>query len=88
MTKADRTARVRAAETSSRTPSDKQLDAQGMNEGMRVLAYLISGPLCYGGIGWLADRFIGTEFLVGIGMLVGCALSVYMIIRRYARSER
>ncbi|MGY4720402.1 hypothetical protein [Naumannella cuiyingiana] len=54
---------------------------------MRVLSYLIAGPLCYGGLGWLGDRFFQTGFLVPVGVLVGTALSIVLIIRRYARSD-
>jgi F0F1-type ATP synthase assembly protein I len=59
-----------------------------------VLSYLISGPLVYGGIGWLADRWLGTGVFVAIGIVVGMGLSLYIIVMRYvvpspqARPER
>lgn len=48
-----------------------------------VLAYLISGPATFAGMGWLLDRWLGTGFLVLIGMLGGMALSLYVIWLRY-----
>jgi ATP synthase protein I len=50
-----------------------------------VLSYLISGPLIYGGLGWLLDQWLGTTFLVAIGLLGGMALSFYVINRRYLK---
>ena len=48
-----------------------------------VLSYLISGPLIYGGLGWLLDLWLGTHFIVAIGLVGGMALSFYVINRRY-----
>lgn len=48
-----------------------------------VLSYLISGPLIYGGLGWLLDLWLGTQFFVAIGLLGGMALSIYVINLRY-----
>jgi F0F1-type ATP synthase assembly protein I len=48
-----------------------------------VLSYLISGPLIYGGLGWLLDLWLGTHFIVAIGLVGGMALSFVVINRRY-----
>lgn len=52
-----------------------------------VLAHLITGPVLYGGIGWLLDRWLGTSFLVIIGIVGGMALSLYVIWLRYGTSQ-
>lgn len=49
----------------------------------RSVAYLISGPLLYGGIGYLVDRWLGTNWVVGVGIVGGMALSLYLIWFRY-----
>ena len=49
----------------------------------RSVAYLLTGPLVYGGAGWLADRLLGTTFLVGVGIVGGMVLSLYLIWFRY-----
>lgn len=58
-----------------------------MDQGLRVLSYLISGVLLYGLLGWLGDYYFGTRFLVPIGIVAGAAFGVYVIIRRYGRIE-
>lgn len=56
-------------------------------QGMRVLSYLIAGPLAYGAIGWALDTFLlHTGFLLPIGIVVGMALSVFLIMRRFGGS--
>lgn len=56
------------------------------NDAYTVLAYLLSGLIVWGGIGWLADRWLGTEFLVLIGLLVGMGSSMYIVWLRYGKS--
>jgi F0F1-type ATP synthase assembly protein I len=54
-----------------------------------VLAHLISGPLLYGGLGWLADRWLGTKPLfVLVGILGGMALALYLVWVRYGAHDR
>jgi ATP synthase protein I len=59
----------------------------GMNQGMRVLSYLISGVAVYGLLGWLGDHYLGTGFLLPVGIVLGAALGVFVIIRRFGRIE-
>lgn len=54
--------------------------------GYTYLSYLIGGMLLYGGIGWLIGRWTGVPLLFPVGMLVGLALSVALIIFRVTRS--
>lgn len=59
----------------------------GMDTGLRVLSILISGLAFYGGIGWLLDRWLGTAWWLPVGLIVGMAAGVYLVIARYGRSE-
>ena len=68
-----------------RSPGGEKSD--GMNQGMRVLSYLISGVLVYGLLGWLGDHYLGTRFLLPVGIVGGAALGVFVIIRRFGRVE-
>lgn len=61
--------------------------AVGMNEGMRVLSYLIAGVALYGGLGWLADHLLGTGLWLPLGIVLGAATAVYTIIRRFGRVD-
>jgi F0F1-type ATP synthase assembly protein I len=37
----------------------------------------------YGVLGWLADRLLGTSFLVAVGILVGAGFGIYMTFARF-----
>ena len=52
-----------------------------------VVSYLISGPALFGGIGWALDRWLGTAFLVPVGILVGMAVSLYLVWFRYGTQQ-
>ena len=48
-----------------------------------AFGYIVSGVLMYGAIGFGLDWWLGTSFLVAIGILVGAALGIYMTFRRF-----
>jgi ATP synthase protein I len=54
--------------------------------GNAVIAYLIAGPMTFGGLGWLLDRVLDTRFLLPVGVVLGMVLSLYVIWLRYGRS--
>ena len=91
MTTQRRAASVAPAMDDHREPPPRGLTSQhrvelaGMDQGMRVLSYLIAGVLVYGGLGWLADHYLGTGFLLPIGIVLGAAGGCYVIIRRYGQ---
>lgn len=58
---------------------------QGMEQGMRVLSYLIAGLVFYGALGWLGDHLLGTAFLFPLGMVLGMGLGVYAVIAKFGR---
>jgi hypothetical protein len=53
------------------------------NSAWKAVAYLLTGPLIYGGLGALLDHWLGTSWLVGVGIVGGMALSLYLIWFRY-----
>jgi hypothetical protein len=53
------------------------------DDAWRAFAYLLTGPLTFGGIGWLIDRWAGTGWLLPVGIVGGMALSLYLIWFRY-----
>lgn len=61
----------------------RRFNAREADSAWRAVAYLITGPLVYGTTGWLLDRWLGTNFLVGVGIVGGMALSLYLIWFRY-----
>ena len=48
-----------------------------------ILGTLVAGVLAWGGIGWLLDRWLGTRYLVAVGIVIGMAGAFYLIIKRY-----
>ena len=61
----------------------KEPSGRGSEVVWSILGTLIAGVLAWGGIGWLLDRWLGTRFLVAIGVLIGAAGAFYLIIRRH-----
>ncbi len=44
-----------------------------------IIAYLISGLGFWGGVGYLADRYLKTNFLTIVGMGFGMVTGLYLI---------
>jgi F0F1-type ATP synthase assembly protein I len=61
----------------------RAFNTREQDSAWRAVAYLLSGPLVYGGIGWGLDRWLGTTWIVGVGIVGGMALSLYLIWFRY-----
>lgn len=55
----------------------------GGEDGYAVISYVLAGLLLYGGLGWLGDHFLHTNFLLPVGIIVGTVAAFYMIIKRY-----
>ena len=64
------------------TPQPQSSEPRG-GDPWHAFGYLVAGVLMYGGAGWLADRWLGTTFLVVIGILAGAGLGIYMTIARF-----
>ena len=59
-----------------------QADAMGAT----IIAYLVTGPAFFGGLGWLLDRWLGFGVFTPVGVIAGMALSLYTIWLRYGRT--
>jgi ATP synthase protein I len=65
-------------------------DAQrAMAQGYRFLGEVVGGVLMGAGLGWLLDRFAGTQpfGLVG-GLLIGTGISIFVAVRSASRMTR
>lgn len=76
--------------TAPRTPPQTPLEKadaghQRLDESRmwNVVSYLITGPAMFGLIGWGLDSWLGTTWLVAVGIVGGMALSLYLIWFRY-----
>jgi len=59
----------------------------GANEGWAVLGTLFAGAFVWGGIGWLVDLWLDTMFVKAIGVVVGLAAAIYLVVTKYGRTE-
>jgi ATP synthase protein I len=60
--------------------------APNANDGWKIFSSMIAGMAVYGGIGWLVGHWTGISILFPLGMIIGIALSLVMIIFRFTRS--
>lgn len=57
------------------------------DQGYRILSIMIAGLLAYGGLGWLVDRWLGTTLWLPVGLIVGVALGIYLVVVKFGRSQ-
>jgi F0F1-type ATP synthase assembly protein I len=65
---------------------EREPSARGAEMVWSIIGTLVAGVLAWGGIGWLLDRWLGTRYLVAVGIVVGMAGAFYLIIKRYGSS--
>lgn len=66
------------------TPPAERRDPNGpQGDPWNAFGYLVSGVLLYGLIGWGLDRWLGTSFLVAVGIIAGAALGTYQTYKRF-----
>lgn len=65
-------------------PDDSDKPPASADQGWSAIAYLITGIVVWGGIGWFIDSWLDLNGLaIGIGSIVGAACGVYLIARRF-----
>lgn len=64
-----------------------QPEEQPKGDPWHALGYIVAGVACYGLLGWLADRWLGTRFLVAVGIIAGAALGIYMTAARFRQDQ-
>ena len=64
-------------------PAGQRDPNQPQGDPWNAFGYLVSGVLIYGLIGWGLDRWLGTTFLVAIGIIAGAALGTYQTYKRF-----
>lgn len=61
----------------------------GIGVGWSVTATMVAGLLVWGGVGYLADRLVGTDgVFMAIGTVIGAAAGIYLVYLRYGREHR
>ncbi|HEX2156671.1 MAG TPA: AtpZ/AtpI family protein [Actinomycetes bacterium] len=67
----------------SESEPPREPPGRGADVVWSIIGTLVAGVLAWGGIGWLLDQWLGTRFLVAIGIIVGMAGAMYLIIKRH-----
>ncbi len=52
-------------------------------DAWHAFGYIVSGVAVYGVLGWLADRWLGTTFLVAVGIILGAGLGIFLTVSRF-----
>jgi ATP synthase protein I len=63
-------------------------EERSQGDPWHALGYIVSGVALYGVVGWLLDRWLGTEFLVAVGILFGAVLGIYLTFVRFNRTQQ
>jgi F0F1-type ATP synthase assembly protein I len=48
-----------------------------------VIGTLISGMAVWGGVGWLLDHWLDTRVFFPVGIILGTAVAIYLVVARY-----
>jgi F0F1-type ATP synthase assembly protein I len=56
----------------------------GADVGWGITGTMLSGIIVWGGAGLALDRWLGTNFLALIGLLLGLGVAIYIIVMKYA----
>jgi F0F1-type ATP synthase assembly protein I len=56
----------------------------GSDVGWGITGTLLSGIIVWGGAGLALDRWLGTRFLVLVGLILGLGVAIYLIVMKYA----
>ncbi len=69
-----------------KTPEHGSARPHERADAWTALSYMLTGPLCYGLVGWGLDEWLGTVLFLPLGLVGGGAASVYLIYVRYVKS--
>ena len=64
-------------------PARPAPQGSGAETGYAVIGTMISGMAVWGGAGWLLDRWLDTIVFAPVGILLGIAMAVYLVVARY-----
>ena len=49
---------------------------------------MLSGIVVWGGVGWLLDRWWGTQFVTLVGAIFGLTVAIYLIVVKYGAVDQ
>ncbi|KQY54505.1 MULTISPECIES: AtpZ/AtpI family protein [unclassified Nocardioides] len=63
--------------------SDKRSSNEPQGDPWHAFGYIVAGVFLYGALGWGLDRWLGTTYIVAIGILLGAGFGIYMTWARF-----
>ena len=64
-------------------PAQEAPRGSGAETGWAVTGTLISGLIVWGGAGWLLDRWLDTRVFAPVGIILGMAVAIYVVVLRF-----
>jgi F0F1-type ATP synthase assembly protein I len=64
-------------------PAGPARGSSGADTGWSIIGTMISGMAVWGGAGWLIDRWLDTRAFLPIGIILGMAAAIYIVVARY-----
>jgi F0F1-type ATP synthase assembly protein I len=68
-------------------PASPARRPSGVDTGWAVTGTLISGMAVWGGAGWLLDRWLDIEVFFPVGVILGMAVAIYLVVKRYGGAD-
>ena len=84
MARREREPATRDAATRDHATGDAAGPAE-QNAGWAIFSYLLAGMAFYGLVGWIVSRVTHLAVLFPVGMIVGLALAILLIVLKYGR---
>jgi F0F1-type ATP synthase assembly protein I len=64
-------------------PAGPARRGSGADTGWSIIGTMISGMAVWGGAGWLLDRWLDTRVFLPVGIILGMAAAIYIVVARY-----
>lgn len=64
-------------------PASPARQGSGADTGWAVIGTMLSGMAVWGGVGWLLDQWVDTRVFAPVGIILGVASAIYVVVARY-----
>ncbi len=64
-------------------PAGATRQGSGADTGWSIVGTMLSGLAVWGGAGWLLDRWLDTRVFAPVGIILGMAAAIYLVVKRF-----
>src|SRR3954449_9054465 len=64
-------------------PAQPARGGSGADTGWAIIGTMLSGMAVWGGAGWLLDWWLDIKVFLPVGIILGMAVSIYMVVVKY-----